>query len=213
MSASRSLSRRTAVAGLGAGSIGAIFATQALAAPMRNDGSSGGGGGALASHPLVGLWLALVEVPSNPGVSVAVPTLFTADGSAVLFYPATEVAAHGVQVKGAAVGTWESTGTRSGHFTAVQALSDFEGNYLGTVTVDGYPEVGDDGESFAVNSALERITVRNAQNVISSRLSGSSSNPMHGARMRPGFDGFVEQEQEIDVPGLGRPRSLDPRTP
>lgn len=210
MSASRSLSRRSAVASLGAGSLGALFAANALAAPSAEIGGSGGGGtGSLANHPLVGLWLALVEVPSNPGVSVAVPTLFAADGSAVLFYPATEVADHGVQVKGAAVGTWEATGSRSGHFTAVQALSDMDGAYLGTVTVDGYPEVDEKGDAFAVNSALERMTVRNAQNVVTSRLSGSIANPMHGARMKPGFGGFP-QDDSGDLPPVPRD---DPRTP
>lgn len=210
MSTSHPLSRRRAIAGLGAGSLGAILATQALAAPPTVDtGVSGGGGGSLANHPLVGLWLALVEIPSNPGVSVAVPTHFGADGSAILFYPATEVAAHGVQVKGVAVGTWEATGSRSGHFTAVQALSDINGGYLGSVTVDGYPEVGDDGNSFAVNSALERLTIRNAQNLVTSRLSGSVANPMRAARMRPGFDGFPA-DTATDLPPVPRE---DPRAP
>jgi hypothetical protein len=54
----------------------------------------------------------------------------------------------GVVLQGTAIGVWEPTGERSVHLTYVQALSDLNGTYLGTLTRDANPEVSDDGQGY-----------------------------------------------------------------
>src|SRR5688572_5307107 len=69
----------------------------------------------LAGHPLVGTWLAI-----TPGG--ASPETFSADGSFIASPPILEAGSEGVTFLSPLLGVWESTGARSGHFTAVQAL-------------------------------------------------------------------------------------------
>ena len=42
----------------------------------------------------------------------------------------------GVVLQGTAIGVWEPSGDRSVHLTYVQAISDLNGTYLGTLTRD-----------------------------------------------------------------------------
>jgi hypothetical protein len=41
-----------------------------------------------------------------------------------------------VVLQGTAIGVWEPSGDRSVHLTYVQAISDLNGTYLGTLTRD-----------------------------------------------------------------------------
>jgi hypothetical protein len=205
MQESPSLSRRTALAGLGAGSLGLFFGTHAAlaAAPNRETGSAAViPASDLVDHPLTGLWLSLVALPSNPDLVVAVPTIFGADGSAVMIYPCTEANGNGVHIKGAAIGTWAPIDDRSAHFTTVQVLSDMDGGYVGTSTFDGYPLVSDDGQSWEVKSEFDRSTVRDASHAIVRSIQGPSKNPFHGFRMTPGNDGFPPYRTSLE-PGDG----------
>ncbi len=146
-----SISRRTALAGLGAGGLGL-----ALAAPGRR-ASAQEGGGDPARHPLAGTWL--VDTPE--GLS---PATFAADGSVVLGVPPSYVDPQlGLAFQGPALGTWEPDGERRGHFTVVQALSDANGTYLGTFLFEGYPEVSADGQTFGGDTP-QRVVVRDAAN-------------------------------------------------
>lgn len=202
MPTSRPFSRRTALAGLGAGSLGLFMAAQSgasTAVPNRETGGSGDSTkepGALvtqtslAGHPLAGLWLATMAMPSHPDDVVAVPTFFGADGSAVLIFPCTEANDTGVMLKGAAVGTWTAIDDRYAHFTTVHAVSDMDGRYHGTVTFDGYPLVSDDGETFADQSDYDLFTVRDHLNRIVKSTQGPFSNPMLAYRMHAGRAGF-----------------------
>jgi hypothetical protein len=76
----QSLSRRTTLAGLGAGGLAvAIGARGAHAAQEMST----------ADHPLMGMWLAMANPPRAEDPQVPVPSLFAADGSVVLgFVPA-----------------------------------------------------------------------------------------------------------------------------
>lgn len=139
MSEPRPITRRTALTGISAGGLGLAFASQLAAVSARAQA------GSLADHPLTGLWLTMVALSSNPDVTVAVPSIYGADGSLVLLYPCSELGQGGVQLKGAAIGTWEAMDDHTGHFTTVQVLSNMEGTYLGTLTLDGHPKVGTDG--------------------------------------------------------------------
>ena len=118
-----------------------------------------------ADHPLTGTWLAMANPPLPENPQVAAPSYFGADGSVLLMFPLSQVGPGGVQFNSAGVGTWEPDGERRGHFTVVQALSDANGTYLGTVLFEGYPEVSADGQSFGGDTP-QRVVVRDATNNI-----------------------------------------------
>src|SRR6266508_5993591 len=88
----------------------------ALAAGRAGFGTSAQEGETLDGHPLVGTWLAMTPFG-------AAAETFAADGSFVAGYLPTEAGASGVTLLSPGVGVWESTGPRSGRFTAVQAIS------------------------------------------------------------------------------------------
>lgn len=143
--------------GILVGSVAA--ATVAAEAPTDAD--------SLAGHPLVGAWLAMVPGPPDTP-AVANPTIFTADGQVMLVAPGTRAEPNGVRVASGGIGTWESTGERSGAFTAVRVLSDADGAYLGTATIEGHLTVSDDGLTNSDTSPESKITIRDpAGNVVS----------------------------------------------
>src|SRR5215207_9261017 len=115
MSTSRidaSLSRRTALVGLGAGGIGVALAARGRIAAAQEAPSD-----AMANHPIVGAWM--VTTPIGPALAV-----FSADGSNIQGVPTAQAGPGGVTFTGAQVGTWEPTGPRSIHFTGVQLFID-----------------------------------------------------------------------------------------
>lgn len=219
MSEQRSVSRRIALAGLGAGSLGFLASRlDAASAGAQSTATS------LAGHPLTGFWLTLMALPSHPDDVVAVPAIFGADGSAVLIFPCTEANDTGVDVKGAAIGTWAPIDDHYAHFTTVQALSGMDGRYHGTVTFDAYPRVNDDGETFDVQTQYDLFTVRDHVNAIVSSNAGPNRNPMRAFRMQPGHVGFPpaleSSEPELNsndspevVPISVPIAEYDPRTP
>ena len=93
--------------------------------------------------------------------------IFSADGT----FSATGVPSYvdpqrGVVFGGSAMGVWEPTGERSIHVTWVQVLSDLNGTYLGTFTLDGYPEVSADGQTWDDEGTQVHFTIRDASNAI-----------------------------------------------
>jgi hypothetical protein len=210
-SENRSISRRSALAGLGAGSLAAFIGAHAAAAPPPVENREAGGAPDLANtplagHALVGRWLSLIGLPSNPGMTVAVPTFFAADGTAMMLFPGAEAAKRGIEVRGVALGEWQPDNARSGHFTTVQVLSNLENGYTGTMTVDGHAMLADDDMSFNVRTDDNVFTMRDAYNAITELLTASLSNPMRGVRMRAGNPGFPEVPNQPILPD-------DKRTP
>jgi hypothetical protein len=109
----------------------------------------------LASHPLTGTYRAM-----TPGGVASV--IFAADGSVTIGFPPTYVdPIFGLTSRGPALGRWEATGERSGQFTAVQALSDINGTYLGTVTFEGHPTSDGTGRGFNDHEP-QRVIVHDA---------------------------------------------------
>jgi hypothetical protein len=187
----RSLSRRTALAGLGAGSLGLFFSTHAAAMPTAPNREIGGiYGGDSAAHPLTGLWLTHLAVSPDDDTTVAVPAFFGADGSALLAYPCSETVMDSIQFRGVAMGTWAPIDDHEAHFTAVQVCFGADGLYQGTRTYDAYPIVSGGGKSFTVRGESDLVTVRDASNTIVERRTGSLRLPMKGYRMSPGNAGF-----------------------
>jgi hypothetical protein len=209
MAAQHSLTRRSALAGLGVGSLGLFLGASASAAPPAFETGGGGGGSLLpttATHPLAGRWLSHLALPSRPDVEVAVPTFFGGDGTVVMIFPGMEAEKRGIQVSGIALGCWEPMTADLGHFTAVQVLANLDGDYVGTVTIDGYAQTDAEGLGYAVRSEDNLFTVRNQANDIIEELAASAAHPMRGLKMRAGNAGFRER-----VDPLMRPE--DPRTP
>jgi hypothetical protein len=194
MSATRPLSRRTALAGLGAGSLGLFLNAAASAAPAAFETGGSGGGEPLptaaAAHPLTGLWLAHLALAGDDDQTAAAPAFFGADGTAVLVYPCAEAGEDGTQIRGLALGTWAPIDDHEARFTAVQVCFGADGSYQGTRTYDGYPVVSDEGASFAVKSEFDLLTVRDAGNAIVASIAGARR-AMVGARMAPGNAGFA----------------------
>lgn len=180
MSAQRSsptVSRRAALAGLGAGSMGL-----ALAAPTRQATAEQAG---LVEHPLTGTWL--LTLRSGAALSV-----FAADGSVTLAWQVCSTGPDGAfEYTTSGVGTWESTGGRGGYVNVVQVLSDEAGAFRGTRSLHCYPEVSEDGRSFFDDGVQTRVYVRDASNNVTAILGeNGDSDPIFGARMSPGSPGF-----------------------
>ena len=156
---------------------------------------------AMASHPIVGAWL--VMDPSDP--LNARPAIFAADGTLTVGYvPSYYHPERGVVLQGTAIGVWEPTGERTVHLTFVQALSDLNGTYLGTVTRDAYPEVSDDGQSFRDDGTQVHITFRDATNTIVNEAGGGSAEAatrqVRAMRMQAGNPGFLEATPVAGTP-------------
>ena len=147
---------------------------------------------AMSTHPIVGTWLMILT-----GTGGAFAETFGPDGSVVAGFPATETddpiaGADGVTYLGPGVGVWEPTGPHSVAFTLIQALSDAEGNPLGTLTIDAYLELSEDGQTAVDDWTLgTTLTYRDtAQNVVASFAVPSEFPPLVGTRMRVGAPGF-----------------------
>ena len=89
------------------------------------------------------------------------------------------------------VGTWERTGERASHFTAVQVLTDANGAFTGTVTIDGHPAVSEDGQTFTDDAPETKLTVRDPTGSIVLVVDGDGSfPPVSATRMGVGSPGF-----------------------
>lgn len=168
------LNRRVAIAGLGAGGLGlALAATRSAAAQEATPN-------ALAGHPQVGVWM--IESPIGRAIAV-----YSADGSVVTALAASQAGPQGVTFASTQIGTWEATGTRGTHLTVVQLLSDQAGTYAGSVTVDSFQEVSDDGQSWMSGEGAS-LTIRDAADTVVDVITGGP--PATGVRMRPGVSGL-----------------------
>jgi hypothetical protein len=103
-------------------------------------------------HSLTGMWLAIVNPVLTESPQFPAPSLFTADGFIIFIFPITDLGPQGTIFQAGLTGTWEPDGPHRGHFTGVQMLSDANGTFTGSVTVDGYPVVSEDGQTFIDNT-------------------------------------------------------------
>ena len=166
----RSVSRRTALAGLGAGGLGLALATTARPAAAQEQAS-------LATHPLVGTWLDagganLSRFGADGAVGVAWATNF-ADGSGNVLFQSP------------GLGVWEPVDDRSARFTAIAIYSDAAGTLIGTSTLDGYLTVSEDGQTFVDDwTHGTKFTDRDAHfNVIGEFTGDANTPPVRGLRI------------------------------
>jgi hypothetical protein len=187
----RSVSRRTALAGLGAGGLGV-----ALAATVRHVAAQDATPEELAGHPVVGTWLAIAP----PGATVVT---FRADGTAEVGWPISYVDPTfpdlDVVFNTPGYGTWEPIGEGKIHFTVVAVLSDAKGTYLGTATLQGYPVVSADGQTFTDNEPNGQITVRDAANHVLADQGGFAPG-VAATRMTPNSVVFPPETPGVATP-------------
>jgi hypothetical protein len=175
------LNRRSAV-----GAIGAAAAALGLTTPDRSATAQEASPDAKATHPIVGAWM--VMAPTGPALAV-----FSADGTNIQGVPTAQAGPQGVTFTGAQVGTWEPMDERRVHFTGVQLLTDATGAFVGSVTIDGHPQVSDDGHSIVDQAPETTITIRDAaHNVVEIITPYPGSPPATGVRMGVGAPGFPD---------------------
>jgi hypothetical protein len=95
----RSVSRRAALAGLGAGSLG-------LAARVPGAGAQDA---ATQGHPIVGTWYSLT--PLGPALSI-----YGTDGALTVVFAPTQAGPQAVTYHSASLGSWEPTDDRAIRF-------------------------------------------------------------------------------------------------
>jgi len=172
----RSLSRRTALAGLGATGLGLALGSSATAQEASLSD--------LAGHPLTGTWAVM-----TPGG--VVPQIHGADGSLIAAFPPNYVdPALGLTFQGPALGRWEADGERTGHFTFIQALSDANGTYVGTAQLAAELEVGADGQTWSGTTSAH-IIVRDAANNVLIDQELSFDSPVTGTRIGATIESVV----------------------
>ena len=151
------------------------------------------------------------QAPGAP--QVPAPSHVGADGSVLLVFPPTHVGMQGVEFVSPYAGTWEAESDRRGHFTATQLLSDARGAFLGSVTVDGYPEVSEDGESFVDDGSRVIVTIHDVTGAIVQQLPGTGAPPVTGIPMTTGVPGFPQGTLAAGTPVAGTPTpSPSPRS-
>jgi len=173
---SSNLSRRTALGGVGVAAAALSLGHLDRAAAQETTPS------AMANHPIVGAWM--VTTPAGPSMAV-----FFADGINIQGLPASQTGPFGVSFVSPQVGTWEPTGPRSVHFTGVQFHSDANGILVGTVTIDAYPTVSEDGQTLLDDNPESGPTIRDATGNVIDVLKGGP--PVTAVRMSVGSPGLA----------------------
>ena len=69
---------------------------------------------------------------------------------------------------------------------------DASGAFLGSVTVDGYPETSADGTTFTDDNAQVMVTIRDAAGAVMRQMSGAGAPAVTGIRMGVGSPGFPD---------------------
>lgn len=175
---SSSMSRRVAIAGLGVSGLGVMIAATTPTASAQDAAE------AMASHPIVGAWQAVT--PAGPA-----PAIFFPNGTVLISVPVTQAGPNGVVYVSSQPGTWEPVSDRGIHFTGVQLHSDANGTYTGSVTIDGYPVVSEDGQMILDDQSLGKITIRDAAGVILQQMPAAGAPPVTGRRMGVDSPGFA----------------------
>jgi hypothetical protein len=149
----------------------------------------------LTDHPLTGTWLAMANPVLADDPQFPAPSLFAADGTVLLVFPASQVGPQGVFFNAPVMGVWEPDSERRGHFTAIQLMAAADGTFLGSITIDGYPEVSADGQSFSDDGSKVMVTIRDATGAIVDQVMPTgqpAGRPVTGVRMGVGAPGFPD---------------------
>jgi hypothetical protein len=131
----KTVNRRSALAGIGAGGLGAaaMLGTTSVSAQDATPAS-------MVGHPMVGTWVIVRDVTNTSEVPVVV--VISADGA---FIDANQRAA----------GVWEPTGPNSAIWTFVPFIDGGDGGY---VVVRSTAEIADDGETLTGTAHVTVLT-------------------------------------------------------
>ena len=173
------VSRRTALAGLGAGGLGLALAATARGVAAQNAIAE------MATHPLVGTWMTGTS-PADFAVAH-----WDADGNmtnnGLFALPGPD----GTMIhSNPFAGVWEPDGDRGIHFTFMALTYDAAGAVTGSITVDGYPVANEDGNSFWDDGTRAVVTLRDATGAVSQEIATVPA--VAGVRMAPGKPGYDE---------------------
>jgi hypothetical protein len=175
----RAVSRRSALAGLGAGGLGL-----ALAATVRHAAAQDAAA-EMANHPLVGTWM------TGTGPLDLAVAHWDADGdmtnNGLFAVPGPDGT---VIHSNPFAGVWEPDGDRGIHITFMAVTYDAAGAVTGTITVDGYPVANEDGQSFWDDGTRVVVTLRDATGAVSQVITTVPA--VAGVRMAPGKPGYDE---------------------
>jgi hypothetical protein len=176
--ATDSLSRRTALAGIGAGGLGlALAAVPRLVAAKDID---------MASHPIVGTWLA-GRAPND----ISAPH-WGADGIMATNNPTVGVGADGqITYSDSSMGSWVPVSERGIHFVFTNRTYDATGALTGYFTVEGFPVVSEDGMSFWDDGTQAFVTIRDAGGTVVQVIPPGIPG-IGGVRLIPGKSGYDE---------------------
>lgn len=192
-----SMSRRAALAGLGAAGAGLAMAAAVGQAAAQDATPTD-----RAAHPLTGMWLAMANPARAEDPQLPATSLFAADGTVILNFTPADIGMDGhVEFPGSYMGVWEPYDARTGHFTAVRSIADATGKLVGSVTVDGHPKVSEDGTTFIDDGSKVTVTIRDAAGkVVTVVPPGTPGRPITAVKMRVGNPGFPGEEQATPVP-------------
>ncbi len=173
----RTVSRRAALAGLGAGGVGLALAATARHTAAQDAATE------MANHPLVGTWLA-GRAPNDISVAHWGP-----DGSMTTNLPTVGTGADGaITHSDPALGSWVPESARGIHFVFTNRTYDATGALTGTFTVEGHPVASEDGLSFWDDAVEATVTIRDPNGVVVQILRRGRLRPPHrrrAARARP----------------------------
>jgi hypothetical protein len=176
------VSRRAALAGLGAGGLAVALGATGHPAAAQDAPTDA------ASHPIVGAWLVSPRSPNGGFESIS----FGADGTVIQGWTVSAADQQGVTFSGSGLGVWEPVDARTVAFTAVTALSDVAGTNLGTLTVDGYIEVAEDGQTWIDDQSSSGVTIRDKEGAVVLTIADPTLPPVTATRIRVRASGFPE---------------------
>jgi hypothetical protein len=194
------VTRRAALAGLGAAGLGLALATTSHHASAQDATAE------MAKHPMVGTWLG-GRTPDGLGTSH-----FGPDGS--MINTGGEIAqtpSGALAINSLDLGVWEPVSARGIHLTFTEANYDETGTLLGYSTVDGYPVASEDGQSFWDDGTQVTITIRDTTGAVTQVIGpGLTDAGIGGVRMAPGKPGYDEMlamiaAQQKATPEAGTP--------
>jgi hypothetical protein len=103
----------------------------------------------------------------------------------------------GLTFQGSLIGAWEPVSERGVHFTSIQALTNADGTFVGTFTLEAHPVVSEDGQSFT-DTGQTRFIVRDASNAIVS--DNTITDDQTGVRITPGALLLSDATPAADTP-------------
>jgi|SwirhisoilCB2_FD_contig_31_8434233_length_955_multi_5_in_0_out_0_1 hypothetical protein len=177
------VSRRSALAGLGAGGLGLAALTVSSPASAQDASAD------MADHPMVGTWLA-GRAPNDIGVAhlSSAGLMYTNTGPTIGVGPDGKIV-----YSDAPVGSWVPVSERGVHFIFTHRTYDEAGALTGYGSVEGYPEASEDGMTFWDEGTQVTVTLMDPNGTVTQVIGpGLTDAAIGGVRLIPGKSGYAE---------------------